>query len=205
MLLQFIPVLIAYALLPLRVLAGVIATVDVPIDPPIAVRGPPVVDEVGPYCYLSTVLVDGGNPHINYYNEQVTPTVSGCDQQDTCTTGASQSTSFSWSLNFGTGGGSPIWISGGFGVSKTVTNGVNEGCSAGPPNQNVCLWYQQAYVAYTVIDVWNNVLCGGTHSPYIMWSPTNGNACGLGYYCVVDDCRSMGEGYWTLSGPAGAC
>jgi hypothetical protein len=156
-----------------------------------------------PSCVQITTLVGDGNPHINYFAQQVTPTVSGCDQGNTqCSTGASQTTSFGWSASIG---GDAGWISGGFDVSEEVQNGVNEGCSTGPPNQNVCLWYQQAYVAYTVQTYWSSTLCGTDGASYIIWSPTNGNACGGGYYCVVNDCRSQGQGYWTMSGPAGSC
>jgi len=160
-------------------------------------------EDIPPPCYLITRLVGNGNPHINYFAKQVTQTVSGCDQDNSqCSTGASQSTSFGWSASLE---GDAEWISGGFEVSEEIENGVNEGCSTGPPNQNVCLWYQQAYVAYTVENVWSSALCGTDSSSYIIWSPTNGNACGIGYYCVVNDCRSLDQGYWTLDGPANWC
>lgn len=202
---------VVLALLSRTAFAGVIAKIDAKnsqmwsnkhLDKKISDALSPRLD-IPPPCYMVTRLVGDGNPHINYFTKQVTQTVSGCDQENSqCSTGASQGTTFGWSASLE---GDIDWITGGFDVSEETETGVNEGCQTGPPNQNVCLWYQQAFVAYTVENVPSSPLCGTPSSSYIIWSPTNGNACGIGYYCVVNTCQSLGSGYWTKNGPAGWC
>ncbi|KAF7118775.1 hypothetical protein CNMCM5793_008400 [Aspergillus hiratsukae] len=201
--LLFISILTALILSAESVCAATIMSID-PEQSQVWSAVSPDQDTVVPDCFYQTVLVGNGNPHINYFDKQMTQTVTNCDQPNVvCSTGATQGTTFSWSVS---GTLNPInWISGGFDVGVSYSSSVNEGCSAGAPNQDVCLWYQQAYVAYTVQNVWSSPLCGTDSSSYILWSPTNGNACGRGYYCVVNTCRSIGQGYWTLSGPAGWC
>lgn len=162
-----------------------------------------VIDEraIGPDpCIKFTEVVGDGNPHVNYYTKQVTPTVSGCGASNLqCSSGATQETSFDWSIDIG----AEIyeWISGGFSVGGSIGSGTNEGCAATGAS-NVCMWYEQAYVAYTVRNVWGGSCARNPPSdPFILWSPMDDNRCGIGYYCVQNTCQSENAGYWTKTGP----
>ena len=155
----------------------------------------------GPYSTYYTVRVGNGNPHIEYYNKQVSDTIHGCDQAGaSCQASTSNSHTFGYSA---TGGITPFeWISRGFSVTESYTQGTSRGCSAGPPDHSVCLWYQQSCIAYTVRNVASGRSCGNTGGLYTLRSPMKGNACGKGYYCVVNTCRTIGQGYW-YRGPDG--
>lgn len=64
----------------------------------------------------------------------------------------------------------------------------------------ICVWYNTAHTAYTVQNWQDNASTG---NPDVMFSPKNKHNDGKSYYCVVGTCRSMGQGYWDKSGPAG--
>lgn len=125
-----------------------------------------------------------------------------CGAASTCTVGHSniEAYSYGWSASV-----TPFeWITGGFSVSKTISNGNDYTCG-GEAGETICVWYNVAHTAYTAQ---NGAYSPNTGSfspkgdPLIIFSPNTNNKGG-GFYCVVGTCRSLGEGYWVKSGRAG--
>ncbi|KAG7007337.1 hypothetical protein G7Y79_00010g028380 [Physcia stellaris] len=152
-------------------------------------------------CSPEVTLVGDGNPHQNYFHQQLSENIDCSGDAQPCSVGESDSQSFTvgWSITTGPDD-LEGWISGGFDVSETWTTGNTYNCGVAP-GQVGCIWYKTAHTAYTVHRVAPD-FCGIPSSPSVIRGPNTNNAGG-GYYCVIGTCRSKGEGYWDSYQPAG--
>ncbi|EQB57401.1 hypothetical protein CGLO_02476 [Colletotrichum gloeosporioides Cg-14] len=157
-------------------------------------------------CYPQkwTELVGDGNPHQNYYHQQVTEN-NEC-REAVCNTGTENAKSVSVGFSVETGASITEWISGGFSVSISWSAAVSQGCEKEGENITICQWHKMAHTAYTVRAGSTNT-CSYIKSlsdPFVLFSPNTNNAGG-NYYCVVGAhlCRSMGSAYWDYNGRAG--
>ncbi|ORX34142.1 hypothetical protein BD324DRAFT_636833 [Kockovaella imperatae] len=146
----------------------------------------------------SNPVAGDGNPHQNYYHEQISDTVT-CASGD-CSVSVSDTVTLSYhsdvSLN--------NWISGGFDVAQSFSMGSDYACNAGA-NDEVCVWISFGTTAYTV---GSRDTCGNIYDVGVLQSP-NKNGQGSTFYCVTGkDCRTKGQGYWEggcAGGPQGNC
>ena len=114
------------------------------------------------------------------------------------------------------------WLSGGFSVELSYESGSAHNCE-GEKGETVCVWYenlteiyiavfsltadchryQTVYTAYTVQNV--DGCKQPTSRPFVLFSPNKNQDIQYArqFYYVVGTCRSNGQGYWDLSGPAG--
>ncbi|KAI3319580.1 hypothetical protein HD806DRAFT_538930 [Xylariaceae sp. AK1471] len=130
----------------------------------------------------NTNLVGDGDPHqVDYGNCSVSVTHE-------------HSVEFSFSV-----GGAYQWISGGFSVAETFTDGEAHECG-GDEGDRVCVWRTYKYTAYTVAETTCYQFNGLTYdcttgSSFVINSP---NDCQPGnFYCVTGDaCRTDDEGYF---------
>ncbi|KPM37924.1 hypothetical protein AK830_g8633 [Neonectria ditissima] len=147
----------------------------------------------------TTKLVGDGNPHQNYYLEQLSETIN-CGSADSCSVGESQSQSIT--VGFSVSATLWEWLTGGFDVSVSWTTGNTYTCTA-DAGETVCIWYNTAHTAYTVQNADSGpCLNSPVGDSFVLYSP-NANNDGGGYYCVVGTCRSQTNGYWNYDGPAG--
>ncbi|OBT64832.1 hypothetical protein VE03_06403 [Pseudogymnoascus sp. 23342-1-I1] len=147
-----------------------------------------------------TALVGDGDPHQNYYLNQLSENIQ-CGSSPSCAVGHEESKSYT--IGFSVSASIDSWIGGGFDVSKSWTTG-NEYTCYGAEGDTVCVWYKTAHTAYTVQNYDYNQCTGAdAKGKAVIQSPNNGNKGG-NFYCVMGSaCRSQGEGYWDLNGPAG--
>ncbi|WEW61260.1 hypothetical protein PRK78_006750 [Emydomyces testavorans] len=139
-----------------------------------------------------------GDPHQNYYHMQVSDVLDCTNGQCGVTRSHEFSIGYSVSVNVGD------WISGGFGVEKTYTEAKEYQCQ-GQPGESVCVWVSLAHTAYTVSDVQRGLGtdCERVGPLSVMRSPNSGFK-GSHYYCVRNNCRNEGDGYWqTAYAPKG--
>ncbi|EEA19900.1 conserved hypothetical protein [Talaromyces marneffei ATCC 18224] len=144
-------------------------------------------------------IVGDGNPHQNYYANQLSENMN-CGVRS-CSVGQTQSVSYT--IGWTASAAASQWLTGGFSVSASWTTGNSYNCN-GNPGDTVCVWYNTAHTAYTCENGMYNTCTGfsGNGDHFVMFSPNAGNVGG-GYYCVIGTCRSQGEGYWNYDGPAG--
>ncbi|CAI4214300.1 unnamed protein product [Parascedosporium putredinis] len=150
----------------------------------------------------NTDLVGDGNPHQDYLHRQVGPSQT-CAQRGTCFVGVGEEVSITVSAEIA---GIGPWISGGFGVSRTVSSSTERGCY-GEAGDTVCQWSSTHHTAYTVTT--RSVgTCGSSRyegepsAPYVIRSPNSGNNA-VDWYCVLNTCRGDGDFYWDLGRAGG--
>src|SRR5690606_33113586 len=98
--------------------------------------------------------------------------------------------SFGWEVSGSLNG----WISGGFSVQKSTTNSEGHNC-AGVEADRVCVWYTQGYIEYEV-QMHTSIGCGDFEPEGPVERITSPSKVPGEFYCVVDTCRKVGEGYW---------
>ena len=120
----------------------------------------------------------------------------------TCSAAITKAIAFTW--NFMAAVTPFKWISAGFNVGKSYTSSETHTCN-GMANQQVCVWHNEIYTAYTVnnqITVCSSFGCSNKKPQTFVLSSPNSNNIGSGFYCVINTCRGKGEGYFD-NGPAG--
>ncbi|KAH6663832.1 hypothetical protein B0J14DRAFT_253594 [Halenospora varia] len=145
---------------------------------------------------LDTQRVGDGSPQNWWLKKQISETIE-CGDTKSCSTGFSNSESFTISADIG--GPLNKWIDAGFSVQKTKETGNQYSCD-GVPGDTVCIWYQMAHIQYTVKNVQKaaDASCGkDTESaPFSITSPTKNNEGGK-YSCMTGKkCKSKGSQYW---------
>ncbi|KLO91508.1 uncharacterized protein LW93_8756 [Fusarium fujikuroi] len=141
--------------------------------------------------------LDGdGWPHQRYYYQQLSE-VGHCSKTQGCSVTSSNTESISkgWSATVNL----PIWISGGYSVSKSWGTGAAYGCNGGAGDQ-VCVWYRVAHTAYTVREP-RGLSKKDMHGPQIVIASPNKNNEGGGFQCATGkNCVHKGAMYWDCHG-----
>ncbi|KAI1116085.1 hypothetical protein F5Y14DRAFT_407999 [Nemania sp. NC0429] len=153
--------------------------------------------------YLTnTVLVGDGNPHQVPWDQQVSASQE-CGDASTCAVSVTTEHTIEYSFSIE---GAYEWISGGFSVGESYTDGESHECG-GSTGETVCVWRRYQYTAYTVADETCYYFNGAasdctTSDSYVTSSPNN---CQTGeFFCETGDtCSSEGAGYWEENTGAG--
>ncbi|CAK4031393.1 Hypothetical predicted protein [Lecanosticta acicola] len=149
--------------------------------------------------------VGDGDPHQVWFDKQVSETVTcSPDPEDDCQSGVGKEWSVTLEADLGLAS-EESWINGGFSVAYTWGSSSSEVCGSHSAGRNVCIWYSQAFTAYTVQAFESNACTGRRKvgDPFVITSPNKDNVGGEGFYCVVGTCRTNGQGYWHGSVPGG--
>ncbi|KAI1195413.1 hypothetical protein F5X97DRAFT_345724 [Nemania serpens] len=146
--------------------------------------------------YITTTnKVGDGNPHQVPWAQQISQN-QGCGSASQCTVGVSyeHTLTYGWSVGVGY-----EWISGGFSVEESFSDGETHECTANK-GQTVCVWRIYNYTAYTVTNQKCYYFNGAasncvTSGSYVLSSP---NKCQRGpYYCKIgSQCTWDGDGFW---------
>ncbi|KAL4731568.1 hypothetical protein ACLX1H_000541 [Fusarium chlamydosporum] len=157
------------------------------------------------YLVHSVAEYSGGPVCTKKYNHEATVEPISCGAAATC--GVGESASYSYNIGWTASASAAGWISGGFSVTQSWITGKSYTCG-GTTGDTVCIWYKTAHTAYTVHNVMRDScqLGGGSEpnsDPLVMFSPSQDNRGGGGYYCVVRTCRAQGDSYWDYNGRAG--
>ncbi|KAI1158759.1 hypothetical protein F5B18DRAFT_66758 [Nemania serpens] len=150
----------------------------------------------------NTVIVGNGDPHQVPWEQQVSIN-QDCGSAASCAVSVTKEHTIEYSISVGAGA---EWISGGFGVAESFTDGESHECSANT-GETVCVWRTYNYTAYTVADETCYYFNGAasdctTGDPYVTSSPNN---CQTGeFFCETGSgCTTDGDGYWEPNTGAG--
>lgn len=146
-------------------------------------------------CRKVVRLIGDGSPMQHFLHRQATKPMR-CGGSEGCGVEFNEQDTYTVEFNVNLAGtGSYEWISGGFAVSKSWSEGSTYTCEG--EGATVAVWEAIAYTSYNVREtVVGN--CVGQATEYTIYSPNDNNRGGPGFYCVRGDdyVRYKGDAYW---------
>ena len=131
----------------------------------------------------------------HFLHKQVTQPMQCTGRESGCSVAFTESDSFTIGFNVNLQDpGDYGWISGGFSVSKTWTEGKTYTCSG--EGDTVAVWEPLAFTSYRVKETGTGN-CVGDFREYTIYSPNTNNRGSPGFYCVYGEAvRNLGDAYW---------